>query len=372
MAGGMIIVVGFIAILMIHEGGHLLAAKAFGIKATKYFLGFGPTIWSFQRGETEYGIKAIPAGGYVRIIGMNPLEEVPPEDEGRTYRSRPFLQKSVVVMAGVGTHFVMAFLLLWVANVLIGAPDPNKPLLSLVRIVPETADGSPSAAAQAGLQVGDRVFSVDGVPVATWNELTTILKLHPNQSVVLEVERDGGFLQIAADLTSRVDPETGVEQGFLGVSPGMAKSRDNPFEGVWVSAGQVVTLVQMSAEGLREFVTHFDDFIRAVFDSDEPLDEVRPVSVIGITQFGAVSQRAGFHVTLQLLAYVAVFVGMLNAVPLYPFDGGHFAVALYQKVTGREADVRKLMPVAVVVMGLMVLVGLLGLYFDIFRPLNLG
>ena len=131
MLGGFIVVVGFIIILMIHEGGHLIAAKAFGIKVTKYFLGFGPTIWSFNYGETEYGIKAIPAGGYVKVIGMNPLEDVPFGEEHRTYRVRPFYQKSIVVMAGIATHFVLAFVLIYVANVGIGWPDYQ---LSLIHI----------------------------------------------------------------------------------------------------------------------------------------------------------------------------------------------------------------------------------------------
>ena len=120
MLGGFITVFGIIAIVMIHETGHFVAAKKFGMKATEYFFGFGPRLWSTQRGETEYGIKAIPAGGYVRIIGMSPLEEVAPEEEHRTYRGKPFWQKSIVVMAGVASHFVIAFILLWTADVVVG------------------------------------------------------------------------------------------------------------------------------------------------------------------------------------------------------------------------------------------------------------
>ena len=110
MIGGAIVILGFVFIVMIHEGGHLLAAKMFNIKATKYFLGFGPTLWSFNKGETEYGIKAIPAGGFVKILGMSPMEEVDERDEERTYRASPFRQKVVVVMAGVATHFILCLL----------------------------------------------------------------------------------------------------------------------------------------------------------------------------------------------------------------------------------------------------------------------
>ena len=372
MLGGFMVIAGFIAILMIHEGGHLVAAKGFGIKATKYFLGFGPTLWSFQRGETEYGIKAIPAGGYVRIIGMNPLEEVPPEDEDRTYRVKPFWQKSVVVMAGIGTHFVLAFILLWVANVIVGVPDQNKPQLEIAQVVPQTADGAPTAAVLAGIEAGDRVLAVDGVPVATWNELTSILKTHPNQHVLLDIQRDGQRLQLGATLTSRADPVTDEELGFLGVSPRTRKSRDNPILGIGRAAGDVVLFTRLSATGIWQFVTNFGNFIGAAFGDDEVLDEVRPVSIIGITQFGAASQQAGLNFTLELIAYISVFVGMVNAIPLYPFDGGHFAVALYEKVTGRQPDMRKLIPLGAVVFFLLVLVGVLGIYFDIVRPLDFG
>ena len=372
MLGGTMVIVGFIAILMIHEGGHLVAAKAFGMKATKYFLGFGPTLWSFQRGETEYGVKAIPAGGYVRIIGMNPLEEVPPEDEDRTYRVKPFWQKSVVVMAGIATHFVLAFVLLWVANVVVGQSDRDQPQLQIAQVVPETEDGSPTAAVIAGIEAGDRVVALDGVPVATWNELTSILRSRPNEHIVLNVLRDGEPLQLDATLTSRIDADTEEELGYLGVSPKFAKSRDDPILGIGRAAGDVALFTRLSAQGIWQFVTNFSNFISAAFNNAEKLDEVRPVSVIGITQFGAASQRFGLNVTLELIAYISVFVGVVNAIPLYPFDGGHFAVALYEKVTGRQPDVRKLIPVGAVVFFLIVLVGVLGIYFDITRPLDLG
>ena len=372
MLGGLIVILGLLAVLMIHEGGHLVAAKAFGMKATKYFLGFGPTLWSFQRGETEYGIKAIPAGGYVRIIGMNPLEDVLPEDEHRTYRRRPFHQKAIVVMAGVATHFVLAFVLIWIANVVIGEPDRDRPLLDISQIVTQTADGSPTAAVQAGLESGDRVLAVDGSPVATWNELTDILRSSPNKFILMEVRRDGQLLTLGATLTSRTDIDTGEEIGFLGVSPSVGKSRDNPVVGIGTAAVQIVDFTRLSVRGLWGFVSNFGNFIGALFGDDEVLDEVRPVSLIGAAQFGAASQRAGLNYTFELLAYISVFIAVLNALPLYPFDGGHLAVALYEKVTGRQPDVRKLLPVAAVVIFFLVVVGVLGIYFDIARPLDLG
>ena len=373
MLGGFLVIGGFLAILMIHEGGHLVAAKAFGMKATRYFLGFGPTLWSFQRGETEYGVKAIPAGGFVSIIGMNPLEYVDPEEEHRTYRGRPFYQKSVVVMAGVATHFVIAFILLWTANVLIGRPDADRPQLEIARVVQETDDGLPTAAVEAGLMVGDRLLAIDGAPVEHWSDLSDVLEASPNRFVQFEVERNGERLALGGTLSSRIDPDTGRETGFLGVSPVVGRTRDNPIAGVGNAIGRIAYFTRLSVWGIWELVSNLGSFLSAVFTSnDDAIDEVRPVSVIGVTQFGAATQRAGLNYTLELIAYVSVFVGVLNAVPLYPFDGGHFAVAIYQKVTGRQPDIRKLVPVAVVVFLFIVMVGVLGVYFDIVHPLDFG
>ena len=373
MLGGLIVVTGFFVILMIHEGGHLVAAKAFGMKATRYFLGFGPTLWSFQKGETEYGVKAIPAGGFVSIIGMNPLEYVAPEEEHRTYRGRPFYQKSVVVMAGVATHFVLAFILLWTANVLIGRPDPDRPQLEIARVVAETDDGSPTAATESGLMAGDRLLAIDGQPIERWSDLTDVLRASPNRFVQMEVERNGERLTLGGTLTSRIDPDTGREMGFLGVSPVIGRTRDNPVAGIGTAAGRVGFFTAQSVRGIWELVSNFGSFFSAVFsNNDEAIDEVRPVSVIGVTQFGAASQRAGLNYTLELIAYVSVFVGVLNAVPMYPFDGGHFAVAIYQKVTGRQPDIRKLAPIGALVFFFIVMVGVLGVYFDIVHPLDFG
>ncbi len=366
------VVVGFIAILMIHEGGHLIAAKSLGMKATKYFLGFGPTLWSFHRGETEYGIKAIPAGGYVRIIGMNSLEEVAPEDEDRSYRAQVFWKKSVVVMAGVATHFVIAFILLWVANVVIGSPDLNQPQLVVAQVLQETDDGSVTPAVMAGIEIDDRIIGVDGISVATWDELTFLLKKRPDQMVTLQVKRNEDILHLNATLASRTNADTGEYQGYLGVAPKLKKTRDNPILGIATAAGDVVFYTRQSAVGLWQFITNFNNLIKAIFGNDEVLDEVRPVSVIGITRFGAATQRFGFNVTLSLIASISIFVGIVNAIPLYPFDGGHFAAALYEKLTGRKPDMSKMVPVGAVVFFLIALVGVLGIYFDIVRPMDLG
>ena len=167
MLSAVIVIVGIIAMVMIHEGGHFVAAKAVGMKATEFFFGFGPKLWSVQRGETEYGVKAIPLGGYVRVVGMNPYEEVHPEDEGRTYRERPFWAKSVVVLAGVASHFVVAFVLFLLVFSVVGISK----LSTTIDEVSPTVEGSTSPALIAGLRPGDEIIALDGLETPDWGVL---------------------------------------------------------------------------------------------------------------------------------------------------------------------------------------------------------
>ncbi|MCJ7782126.1 MAG: site-2 protease family protein, partial [Acidimicrobiia bacterium] len=171
--GTTVMLVGIVLMIVIHEGSHFVAAKAFGMKATEAFFGFGPRIWSTTRGETEYGIKAIPLGGYVRIIGMNPLEEVDPDDEGRTYRTAVFWKKSIVVLAGIFSHFVMATLLLitvfgiWGAVATDDAGDPI-PTLSLSVVAQTTPTGDASPATMAGFAADDFLLTYEGIAIVSW------------------------------------------------------------------------------------------------------------------------------------------------------------------------------------------------------------
>ena len=276
-------------------------------------------------------------------------------------------------MGGIATHFVIAFALLWVVNVVIGEPDPTRAGLELAQVYEETSDGSPTAAALAGLQAGDVLTAVNGRPVEGWSDVSEILKANPNRRVEIDVVRDGTPLRLGATLTSRTDLATGEEVGYLGVSPGGKRVRDNPIVGVGKAAGDVALYTRLSVQGMWLFASNLRNLASAVIsDDDESLDAVRPVSVIGITQVGAATAQSGLNVTLELIAYICIFIGVLNAFPMFPFDGGHFVVAIYEKVTGRPPDMRKLLPVSLAVFVLFVLVGILGVYLDITRPLDLG
>lgn len=371
MIGAIIVIVGIVLMVMIHEAGHFVAAKAFGMKATEFFFGFGPRLWSFRRGETEYGVKAIPLGGYVRVIGMNPFEEVATEDEGRTYRSGKFWQKSVVVLAGVGSNFAIAFLILYFVAIFEGEPDLDQPLTVVAAVVEETVDGEPTAALVAGIEAGDRIDSINGIEVDDWDMLVAELRDHPNETVALVVERDGELFEVGATLTARFDEEEGRTIGFLGVAQDFAVDRDNPVTAFGTAGDQFAFLITESSKGMWALVTGIGDLVSSVFQGDEIQAEARPLSPIGIARLGAASEEVGLALTFTLIAWINIFVGLLNVLPIYPLDGGHFSVALYEKVTGREPDVRKLVPVAAAVVVFLLLLGVLGVYLDIVDPLEL-
>lgn len=176
-------ILALVVCIYLHELGHYLAATRGGMKVTEFFLGFGPRIWSTHRGEVEYGIKAIPAGAYVRIIGMSSADPVDPSEEHRTYRQGSFPRRLLVAVAGSGMHFLIALVLIWTVLVFSGQTSERDWAID---------DVSPgSAAAAAGITRGDRVVSVDGVAVDTHAEMATVVRRHPGQTVPVEVERDG-------------------------------------------------------------------------------------------------------------------------------------------------------------------------------------
>lgn len=419
--GPIIVIVGMLLMVVIHEAGHFIMAKVFDMKATEAFFGFGPRIWSTTRGETEYGVKAIPLGGYVRIVGMNPFEDVAPEEEHRTYRFKPFWQKSIVVLAGIVSHFVIAFILFYivavtwntfepstevnsVSNVLITASGAvnEQPLIlesddSVISVdgVPladmaTTTDKAPSALSTVvidrggteitvattdnvvptpafliGIQPGDRLVAIDGNQIRDWDHFVEMAHERPGQLAEIQVERDGELTTSTITLASR--PVDGTLEGFVGVGPAGEEIDIGPLEGVTTAGSLIGETTVLSVQALVEMVKQTPNLVSAAFGRDTAvLQEARPVSVIGLVRVAT-----GVEFALFLMAYVNVFVGTLNFIPLYPLDGGHFAVALYEKIRGREADVRRLLPIAAAVFVFILAIGVLGIYFDIVDPITL-
>lgn len=375
MIGGVAAFLALISFVVAHEAGHYFAAKATGMKVTEFFIGFGPRIWSFRRGETEYGLKPIPFGAYVKVVGMSHIEDVAPEDEGRTYRDKPFWAKSVVVLSGVGANFLLAFLIfsglaLWEGRPIIVDGEPVL-TTSVEAVVPES-DGKPTAAALAGIEAGDRIVAVDGVPIEDWTVLTESLAGRPGEYVTITVERDSEQLTLEATLGERQNPETGEVVGFLGIAPAIEMESLNVFQAAGLGGRQVAAAVPLTLKSFGQLF-RFDTIatlIRGLSGAEIP-DDSRPVSPVGIVQIGSQATEFGIGNFVAMLAIINVFLGTLNVIPLFPLDGGHFAVAVYEKLTGRRANMDKLIPVAVTVIIIIGAIGLLAIALDIVNPIDL-
>ena len=384
--GPYLMIMGIIAMIVIHEGAHFVAAKGFGMKATEAFFGFGPKLWSMKRGETEYGVKAIPFGGYVRIIGMNPFEEIDEEDESRTYRAAPFWKKTIVVLAGIVSHFVVAILLLWLVGTVWGTVVVgddgllvrSTTIAAVSASLPGTDEATPATI--SGARAGDVIVATNGAPVVEWQDFTDFAEANGGVDVVISVVRDDEIVNLATTLAT-IDKPVVVdgqfvlgdggepvteEVGFFGVTPEAEREFLGPIAMVPRVAEQFGEALVSSFRGLWEITIGFPKLVMSVFGGDdEILDTVRPISPIGLVRIAGPLES-----TLQLLALVNIFVGVLNFVPLYPLDGGHFSVAAYEKVTGRTPNIEKLLPVAAAVLLFLVSLGLMGLYLDIFKPIQ--
>ena len=366
-AGILIFVAGIFVMILVHELGHYVAAKRFGIKVDEFFIGFGPRLWSFRRGETEYGLKALPLGGYVRIAGMNPFEEEAPEDRPRLFTSKPKRQRAVVLAAGGLTHFVLAFLLLLTFFWFVGRPIFGG--AEIVGVQP-TLEGRPSPAAVAGLQAGDRVVSVDGRPVRTFQEVIDAIDRGPGDELDIVVEREGEEVALTATPVSAGEDGS----GRLGIVIGEAllrRERSGVIEGVadaGVGMGRMAlgSFQAMGAIFSPEGIGRVAD---ALFGGRErtPND---PVGVVGAARVSGQALEAGeVDVLFGLFAFFNVFVGILNLLPLPPLDGGHLAVLGVEAATGRRVDQRKLIPITAVVAGFLILFTVSLLYLDVVAPI---
>jgi membrane-associated protease RseP (regulator of RpoE activity) len=367
--GILIFVAGVVMMILVHELGHFITAKRFGIKVEEFFIGFGPRLWSFRRRETEYGVKALPLGGYVKIAGMNPFQEPAPEDRDRVFTAKPAWQRAIVLISGALTHFVLAFLLLFILFGVLGVP--SRFATQIVRVEP-TLDGAPSPAAEAGLRPGDQVVSVDGRPAGYLTFLDYVDR-HVGQEIEIVVERDGR--RIVLRTTPVLSEVEGEETGRLGIvaQPGrvLARQREGPIEAIADSGRVVGRMVVGSFQAMgRVFGPEGLGRVGELLLGRDERSVQDPVGVVGAARVSGQAVQAGlFDVFFQLFAFFNVFVGILNLLPLPPLDGGHLAVLGFESVTGRRVDPRRLIPITALVAGFLVLFTIAITYLDLFSPI---
>ncbi len=355
----MAIIVGLVLTIMLHEWGHYIAAKRSGMKVTEFFLGFGPRLWSFRRGETEYGVKAIPAGGYVRIIGMTNLEDVDPDDEPRTYRQATTGRRLITVLAGIIVNLIIAIVLIFSILVFHG---PEK----ITTTVDAVSKGSPASA--AGIRSGDRIVAIDGQRIRSWEAVGVVVRANKGKPLAIEVERDGRPVTVTATpkLLDGV-PRVGVTGSFVNDPMNPLAAVPETFATFGRGVGQTV-----SALGKVFSPSGIERYGKTVANSKGGFSaEERPRSVVGIVADGGDIVGGNWWVLLGLLAAINVFVALFNLLPLPPLDGGHAAVAIYEGIASRvrgrriRVDYQKLMPVTAVVIVVILMFGLSTIYLDL-------
>jgi len=382
----LLVIVSIIVIVMLHELGHFMAAKHSGMKVTEYFVGFGPRLWSFRRGETEYGIKALPLGGYVKIPGMTNLEEVDPADESRVYREKPFHSRLLVAVAGSAMHFLMAFVLLWALVSFVGVPDANQVQVQGVA----TLAGKPGPAAVAGLRAGDVIVSIDGTPVhGDSTTLSSIIRDHPGQPLDVVVSRHGRHQTLTIiPANGRVVHEQGIvppkgtaPYGIIGVSLGEPTERTTPVHALASAGADLGTFMWASIVGVGHLFSpsglsqRLDQVSSAKAANQASANGTRAESIVGVVQTATQAAQAGLGQFLYILIAINVFFGVFNLFPMLPLDGGHVAIAVYEKIrTGRSkvmyhADVAKLMPFTWVFLLFLGTIVLAALLTDVLHPM---
>jgi membrane-associated protease RseP (regulator of RpoE activity) len=391
--GWVIFVAALLISIMLHEAGHFATAKKFGMKVTQFFVGFGQTLWSRTKGETEYGVKALPFGGFVKITGMTALEDVDPADEPRSFRRQPGWQRMIVLAAGSFMHFALAFVLLIVLAVGIGLANDNSTKIGTVsNCIPPTVtafdngtcpQGAPASPARAaGIRNGDKIVAIGGQRVRNWTQLGAAIRAQPEgKPVAITVLRGSQRLVLHAS-PAQIPGRSG---SYLGIGNAASFQRLGPLSAVSYAGS---TFGQVLA-GSVTAVGHLPAAIPDLFAKDRahtPAGQVSSVVGVGGITAQVVAAKDSWKIkvayVLLIIISLNIFVGAFNLLPLLPLDGGHLAVVIYERVRawlarlrGRPdpglVDMRKLVPVSVGVFAVLVGFGLLLITADIFNPIHI-
>lgn len=364
-------VVGVLIAIFMHELGHFMTARWTGMKATQFFIGFGPRLWSFRRGETEYGVRALPLGAFVRIIGMNSMDDVPATDEGRTYRTKSYPKRMLVITAGSLMHLIMAIGLLFTVYVVDGQVVQRDG--ASVTFVEPTGP-----AFSGGLREGDVVLAVDGQTVTGPTRLGELVRSNsPGDVIAVEVLRDGRPVVLDIGLGANTDESSPLfGQPYIGVgSNTVIETIDhNVASAAARSVTDIFPVAWESTKGVINVLNPVNIFGHLTGTNDDIT--TRPTTLVGVTGISDdVGRAQGFMGILYLLAVLNVFVGVFNMFPLLPLDGGHAAIATYERFRERGgaryyADVEKLMPFAMAVITVLLFLFMTGLYLDITDPIG--
>jgi membrane-associated protease RseP (regulator of RpoE activity) len=328
--------------LALHEAGHLVAAKAFGMKVRRYFVGIGPTLFSFRRGETEYGLKWVPVGGFCDVAGMTTLDELTPDEERRAMWKQKAWKRTTVMLAGPVTHFALAFGILYLLATTLGLPNvAERPVVSAVsscvadaRTSDELADpacapGARGPAQAAGIRPGDEITGVGGLATPTWTEMVAAVR-DSSGPTVFDVRRGEEELRLTVDVPRLDRPGVDEAVGVAGVTADTSFDY-GPVAGIGATASFSADMIGQTATKLAEFPQRIPAVVSSIFGAERDPDT--PVSVVGASRIGGEAVEAGlWQLFFLLLAGLNFFMGVFNLLPLLPLDGGHIAVIWYERV----------------------------------------
>ncbi len=401
---------GILVSVSLHEAGHMLTAKAFGMKVTRYFVGFGPTIFSFKRGETEYGLKGIPLGGFCKIVGMTPQDDdVEPGDEKRAMWRYPVWKRTVVMSAGSVTHFGLAFFAAWLAAMTFGLPNPDRPtteaqfraepaVIAVADcVLPDqtnrecAAGDAPSPAAVGQLRNGDRITSLNGTPINSYQDLLTTLRATaPGTTVTIDYVRDGQpdttKTTLATTKRPPIDNPDGPVTDVSALGVGLILSTPSlvsygPVEAVGATGDFIGDMAVATAQALQRLPEKIPALWTAITGGERDMDT--PISVVGASILGgeAVANDA-WEIFIMLFISLNFFIGVFNLLPLLPLDGGHIAIAWFERARSwvyarlrkpdpGRVDYFKLMPFTYVVILIGGVFTLLTITADVVNPITL-
>lgn len=371
-------VVALLFSVMVHEFGHYITARKFGMRISEFFLGFGKRIWSFQRGETEFGLKAIPAGGYCKIEGMAPNDEMPEGEEGRAFYKASSTKKLIVLGAGSFLHFVLGFLLLFLLFVGIGT---NQVLAVISEVV------SNSAAQAAGIQPGDEIVAINGKKVTEWYKDVEAIRQSQGAELTLDLNRDGELLTIVTN--ARLTDVDGTKRYVLGIINDVGLKRSSVLLSVKNSAIVTKSFLTESVKSLAKLPEKVPALWGATVRGEER-DANGLVGVVGVARVSGQAVGSDKLTPMErlatfvlIVASLNIFVGIFNLLPILPLDGGRMAVAIadeirafFARLRGRPRpapiDVTVLTPITMVVFVVLATLTLLLLVADVINPVTLN
>ena len=400
--GIVLFALGIMLSIVLHEYGHMRVALWSGMKVRRFFVGFGPTVWSVRRGETEYGLKAIPLGGFCDIAGMTAYDELSPEDEPKAMWRQAWWKRVAVLLAGPVMNIILAIVLFYTVALgwgLVNRDVQPIPTDQVAAVVGDTCAGSEQCGAglgpagEAGIEAGDRITSVDGIAVASWADLSEVVSARPGETVPVTVDRAGETVTTTTTLTSSTFDgqargalgvrlsEEGIPSEILNDPAYQAVNTYDALSAVPATFAFTGEMVDATIQGLISFPSKIPAVAASIFGADRAEDS--PVSVVGASYIGGqAAEQGAWWLFLLFLAGLNLFLGAFNLVPLTPFDGGHIAVVFYEKIRDAlrklrglapagPADYEKLAPVTMAVFFLLIGVSAIVITADFVNPILL-